>query len=309
MIPSFLLQKENFEYKDLAESKRLSFIDKTIKNAAAFISVTFLQWQSAKRIGFLQLFDSRIKVLFLLLFIILISITSSISCHFIIAFIFFLLSLFSKLNIIHIYKRVLAVGFIFGFLIFIPASLNIFTKGENTFVIYRFSQPHNWWIYHIPQEISVTNEGIRSVIRLTMKVINSVSLVMLIISTTSFERIVKSLSFFRIPDIFLLTLTLTYKFIFILSNTVVETYQAIKMRWWNRGSVLDAEEIVAGRIGYLFRRSWERYELVYLSMTARGFNGKVNFCYFDKLKVVDYLFMTAFLIAFIILLLINYSHA
>jgi cobalt/nickel transport system permease protein len=308
MIPSFLLQKENIQIKDINESRNLSFIDKTIKNAASFVTATFLQWQSAKRNGFLQSLDSRVKVIFMLLYIILISITNSLTNQLVIAFILLLLFLFSKLNIFHIYKRVLAAGFIFGFLIFLPASLNIFTKGEIAFSVIRFSHPHNWWIYNLPQVIAVTYEGIHTVLRLTLKVTNSVSLVMLVVSTTTFERIVKSLSFFKIPDIFLLTLTLTYKFIFILSITVVETYHAIKMRWWNRGSVKDAEEIVAGRIGYLFRKSWERYEFVYQSMVARGFNGRVNFCYFDKLKVADYLFITAFLLFFSFLILINYFH-
>lgn len=309
MIPSFLLQKENIQPTNIAESNKQSFIDNTINNAAAFVSATFLQWQSSKRNGFLQLLDSRVKVIFMLLYAVLISITTSIACQGMIAFIIFLLCLFSKLNILHIYKRVMVAGFLFGFLVFIPASLNIFTKGEKLFNIIHFSQPHSWWLYNIPQDIYVTYEGLQIVLRLTLKVVNSVSIVLIIISATTFERLVKSLSFFKIPDIFLLTLTLTYKFIFILSNTVVETYHAIKMRWWNRGTVLEAEEIVAGRIGYLFRRAWERYELVYLSMTARGFNGKVNFCYFDKLKVADYLFIGAFLIVFSILLIINYFHA
>jgi cobalt/nickel transport system permease protein len=309
MIPSFLLQKELIQKNTEVESKKLTFIDKTIKNAAAFVSATFLQWQTAKRNGLLQSLDSRVKVIFLLLYIITISVTVSIAVQCIIAILILLLCIVSKLDIIHLYKRILAAGFIFGFLIFIPASLNVFTSGENVFTIVRFSHSHSWWIYKIPQEIAVTREGIITVLRLTLKVINSVSVVLIVVSTTTFERIVKSLSFFKIPDIFLLTLTLTYKFIFILSNTVVETYQAIKMRWWNHASVKEAEVIVAGRIGYLFRKSWERYELVYMSMISRGFTGKVNFCYFDKLKLADYLFSIGSLIVFSFLIILNYFHA
>jgi len=308
MIPSFLLEKEKIQFNGVAESKKLSFIDKTINNAAAFVSATFVQWQSAKKKGFFQLLDSRVKVMFLLFYVILVSILTSVAAQLLTASILLLLYFFSKLNIISIYKRVFAIGFIFGFLIFIPASLNIFTKGENVFTVLRFSHPHSWWIYNIPQEIAITHEGIRTVLRLTLKVFNSVSIVLLVVSTTTFERIVKSLSFFKIPDIFLLTLTLSYKFIFILSNTVIETYRAIKMRWWNRGSVREAEEIVAGRIGYLFRKSWERYELVYMSMISRGFTGRVNFCYFSKLKPNDFMFIAGSLILFGFLILINYLH-
>jgi cobalt/nickel transport system permease protein len=309
MIPSFLLQKENIQFNDVAKNKRHSFIDKTIRNAASFVSATFLQWQSAKRKGLFQLLDSRIKVVFLILFIIVVSIIKSLSSQILIAFTLLFLVLLSRLNIIHIYKRVLAAGLLFGLLIFIPASLNIFTKGENVFTLIRFSHQHSWWIYKIPQEIAITHEGIKAVMRLTLKVINSVAIVMLVISTTTFERIVKSFSFFKVPDVFLLTLTLTYKFIFILSSTVVETYQAIKMRWWNQEIKIDAEEIVAGRIGYLFRKSWERYELSYQSMVARGFNGRVNFCYFDKLRFIDYLFMVVLVLICSFLIIKNYIYA
>jgi cobalt/nickel transport system permease protein len=309
MIPSFLLKKENIQFKDADENKKLSFIDKTINNAVSFISSTFLQWETAKKSGLFQLLDSRVKVIFLLLFVLLVSFTGETEIQFIITCFLFLLCVSSRLNIVHIYKRILATGFVFGFLIFIPASLNIFTNGENAFTILHFAHPHNWWIYNIPQDIAVTNEGIKTVIRLTLKVINSVTIVLLVIYTTTFERIVKSLSILKIPDIFLLTLTLTYKFIFILSNTIIETYRAIKMRWWNRAPVKDVEKIISGRIGFLFRKSWERYDLVYQSMIARGFNGKVNFYYFDKLKLTDYLFIIVFLLLFSCLTIINYFHA
>jgi cobalt/nickel transport system permease protein len=173
----------------------------------------------------------------------------------------------------------------------------------------RFSEEHKWWIYKIPKEISITFEGIQVVLKLTLKVINSVSIVLLIISTTTFERLVKSFSFFKVPGIFLLTLTMSFKYIFILSQTIEETYCALKMRWWNRGALKDAEEIVTSRIGYLFRKSWEKYELAYQSMTARGFSGSVNFYYFEKINFKDYSFLAITAIIILSLILINIKYA
>jgi len=308
MIPSFLLQKENTHFNEVAKSKKLSFIDKTIKKAASFVSATFLQWQWANKKGFLQKLDSRVNILFLFLFVILISLTSVISLQLIHASILFILCLFSRISVMHLYKRILAFGFIFGFIVFIPACLNLVTVGDTAFTLIRFSQPHHWWIYTLPNEITITHQGIQTVLKLTLKVMNSISVVLLVMYTTTFERVVKSLSFFKVPDIFLLTLTLTYKLIFILSITIIETYHAIKMRWWNSGTVADAEEIVAGRIGYLFRKSWERYELVYQAMNARGFNGQMNFCYFEKLKRNDYLFSVAFVLYVSLSIYLNYVH-
>lgn len=308
MIPSFLLQNETIDQTNVSRRNRHAFIDQTIGNAAGFVSSTFFQWRSSRKPGMLQQIDSRMKVVFLLLFIILISFTSSASTQLFLAGVLFVFVLLSKIEVLKLYKKVAVLGFFFGFLIFIPAPLNVFTKGTTVFTLAQFSHPHQFLIYTIPQEISVTREGLLLVALLTMRVINSVSLVLLVVSTTTFEQLIKALAFFKVPNIFLLTLTLTYKFIFLLSNTIIETYRAIKMRWWNRGSVKDAEAIVSGRIGYLFRKSWERYEMIYQSMIARGFNGKMNFYSFGKLHQRDYLFLGVALAIFTLFTLINYGH-
>ena len=309
MIPEFLLQEETFESASVRKNTGGFFIDKTIKRIAAFISSVFFQWESSGKAGLLQRLDSRVKVFFMFLFIIVISFTHSPVEQLFITVLLIVLSLLSAVGIFDLYKKVLPIGFLFGFLIFLPASLNIFTKGQSLFTLIRFNQPHHFWIYTIPAEISVTREGLMIVASLTMRVINSVSLVLLIVSTTTFELVIKSLKFFKVPQIFLLTLTLTYNYIFILSNTTIETYRAIKMRWWNRGSVKNAEEIVAGRVGYLFRRSMERHELIYKSMLARGFNGKVIFCQFQKLKTIDYVFLTSVCVGFAVFILSKYTYA
>jgi cobalt/nickel transport system permease protein len=309
MIPAFLLRKETFESSNVPKRIRDSFIDKTLKHIANFISSVFFQWEISGKSGFLQRLDSRTKVIFMFIFIMAISLTQSLSDQLIIAALLLILCLFSAVNLFQLYKKVLPIGFLFGFLIFLPAALSIFTKGHAVFTLIRFDRPYHFWIYNLPAEITITSEGIRVVATLTMRVINSVSLVLLIVSTTTFEQVIQSLAYFKVPQIFILTLTLTYNYVFLLSNTIIETYRAIKMRWWNRGSTKDAEEIIAGRIGFLFRKSMERNELIYQSMLARGFNGRLNFCQFRKFKTIDYLFLTAVCFFFVVFILLKYSYA
>jgi cobalt/nickel transport system permease protein len=295
MIPTFLLQKEAFDPKKEAVKVKLSFIDRTMKNVSAFVTASFSKYYTSHYKGMFQSLDPRVKVIFMLCFIVLVNLTHAVLSHFLLFLVILLFYILSRLKLINAYKKILMVGFVFGFLIFVPASLNIVTRGQVLFTLLKFSQEHHWWIYKIPKEISITYEGTIIVLTLTFKLINSVSLVLLVISTTTFENMIKSLSFFKIPGIFLLTLTMSYKYIFVFSRTVEEAYQALKMRWWNHGSVIEAENIVAGRVGYLFRKSWERYELVYQSMIARGFDGSVHFNYFDKLKITDYIFIVSFI--------------
>lgn len=299
MIPEFLLQNENVVHTRVRKNKRGSFIDQTINHLASFISSVFFQWESSGKNGLLQRLDSRTKVIFMFFLIILISLTHTLTGQLIVTALLIILCLLSAMSVFNLYKKVLPIGLLFGFLIFLPASLNIFTKGHSVLTLIRFDQPQHFWIYTVPAEITITREGVWVVASLTMRVINSVSLVLLIVSTTTFEQVIKSLAWFKVPQLFLLTLTLTYNYVFLLSNTIIETYRAIKMRWWNQNSVKESDEIVAGRIGFLFRRSTDRHEMVYRSMLARGFNGKIAFCPFPKFKTIDYLFMATVFICFI----------
>jgi len=309
MIPSFLLQKEHINVENEVAKNKLSFIDKTMKSVASFITTTFLQYYTSKKGGVLQAIDARVKVAFMLSMVVIINLTQNIRAQFILFFVIFLLTAFSKLSPVSIYKKALLTGFFFGFLVFVPACLNLFTKGHPVVTLFSFSNVHQWWIYKIPKEIYITREGLMMVSRLTIKVINSVSIVLLITATTTFEGIIKSLSWFKVPGIFLLTLTMSYKYIFALSTTVEETYFSLKMRWWNRGSVVEAENLIAGRIAYLFKKSWEKYELSYQAMIARGFDGSFSFYYFDRLKRVDFIFICFSIFIISSVLILNFIYA
>jgi len=309
MIPPFLLQKEQINSENEDVKYKLSFIDHTMKNVASFITTSFLQYYTSKKEGYLQAIDARVKVAFMLSLAVIINLSQNIIAQSVLFFVIFLLSVSSKLKPVSIYKKAFLTGFFFGFLVFVPACLNLFTKGHPIITLLSFSKEHQWWIYKIPKEIYITREGLYLVFRLTTKVINSVSIVLLITATTTFEGIVKSLSWFKVPGIFLLTLTMSYKYIFALSTTVEETYFSLKMRWWNRGSVIDAENIVAGRIAYLFKKSWERYELSYQAMMARGFDGSFSFYNYERLKRVDFAFICFSIFLISSVLIINFVYA
>ena len=308
MIPLFLLQKEKNKPEKNVKYK-LSFIDKTMKNAASFVTASFSQYYTSKKNGFLQSVDPRVKVFFMLCFVVIINLTHNITSHCVLFFIIFIYSILSRIKLLSLYKKAALMAFFFGFLVFVPASLNVFTKGHPVLTLLTFSKENQWWIYKIPKEIYISYEGIIVVFKLTFKVLNSVSLVLLVTSTTTFEGIVKSLSYFKVPGIFLLTLTMSYKYIFVLSRTVEESYFSLKMRWWNRGSVIEAENLIAGRVGYLFQKSWERYDMSYQSMIARGFDGSFNVYFFEKIKRIDFIFISINILLITAIILINFMYA
>ena len=296
-IPSFLLSDEPRQTPaTFGEKHTFSFIDRTIRNVARFIATAYQQGDTATQKGLLQMLDARVKVVVLIVYALIISLVRAIPTQLYFSALLLLLFLFSRVNIFTMYKKILVFSFFFGFLVFAPAALNVVTNGNVIFPIFQFQIAHQFWVYHIPAEIGITREGISVVARMYLKVFNSLSLTLLILNTTAFTEIIKSLKVFRVPDMFLLIITLTYKFVFILAHTVEETYFALKLRWWRKLKKAEAGKIVAGRITHIFRRSWMRYEETWQAMVARGYTGEVNLCYLRKITILDYLTLALFLL-------------
>jgi len=305
-IPSFLLVSETrpLPLKHQRIRQQLPFIDRTLRKVSLFIKTGYLQSETSSSKGLLQKIDARIKILFLVCFIIQINILQQIPAQLYIAGFLLSLCILSCLKVIDIYNKILILSFFFGFLVLAPASLNVVTNGKIILTIFHFQETKQFWIYHIPADIGITKEGALVVAKLYVKVVNSLTLTFLILYTTPFNEIIKALKVFKIPDMFLLIITMTYKFIFILAHTVQETYFALKLRWWKKVKNSEADKIIAGRIVYIFRKSWNRYEEVYGAMIARGFSGHVNFCYLRKIRTTDICFLALFLIANLVIYLI-----
>jgi cobalt ECF transporter T component CbiQ len=300
-LPVFLLTNEiRVKSGKGKEYNSLPFIDRTLKGIAGFIVTGYTTNDTAHKNGWLQSVHAWAKVLFLLGFIVVISIKNEIYPQLLFTFFLFFLYWVSKINLFGVYKRIFLIGFIFGFCIIVPASLNIITKGRIWIPLIKFETDSHFWIYSFPETIGITYEGCAVVLRFWLKVINSLATTLLIIHTTPFTDIIKSLKILRVPDLLLLTITLTYKFLFILSRTTEEAYLALKARWWRRGKTSEDAKIIAGRISFIFRKSWIKYEEIYMAMTSRGFSGKVMVVLNEKIAIQDVFFLLTAIMVVII---------
>jgi len=253
---------------------RTPFLDKSIGRLAGLIKTTYIQWDAAHKPGLFQDLDARVKVLFLLFFVIIVSVKRTLLPEGGICLFVFVLAALSRLNLVSFYGRVLFFGLVFGFLVALPSSVNIIAGGDVIIPILHLSKAHQFWVYHVPQTIGITRQGLESVLLLTLRVVNSLSLSFLVIYTTPFPEIIRALKSLRVPDTFLLILTLTYKYIFIFAKTLEEIHLARK----GKTIEVDASEArnwVAGRMAFLLRKTRIRCEEVFNAMVARGFTGDV----------------------------------
>jgi cobalt ECF transporter T component CbiQ len=271
---------------------------------AAVVQASLIQWETASRSGLFQSLDSRVKILFLVFFVVIISLKKTLYGELLIAFLVFLLTALSKLPLAAHYGRIAVLGFFFGFLIALPAALNIFTPGEVVVTLMRFSGPRDLWIYHVPQVVGLTKEGLTTVAMLTMRVLNSLAVSLLVISTTPFTEVVRSLKVFRVPDLFIMTLTLAYKYIFIFAQTAHDMHLAKKARLLGRESEAESRRWVAGRMAFLFRKSQHRCEEVFKAMQERGFSGTIKICRFGAPAARDFIMALLLSAAGVVILLV-----
>jgi len=280
-IPSFLLARHAPGLPIFKTSKksslRSSFVDKGLSYIAGVVKTGYVQWELASTKGFLQKFDARAKVFFLLFFIGIISFKQSVYAEMSVGVFIFALAVFSGINVADFYRRVLFFGFFFGFIIALPASLNTITNGELVVRLVELPKPYDFLGYHIPRLIGITRQGITGVMMLTLRAANSVALSLLVISTTPFPSLVKALKVLRVPDVFLMILTLTYKYIFIFAGTIEDMYLAKKSRLAGRANGVDGRIWVAGRIAFIFKKTQLRCEEVFKAMLSRGFSDDMRF--------------------------------
>ena len=288
-IPSFLLEKPSPQPSARSEEVlKIPFIEKGIHHLADVIKTGYVQWEAASKDNFLQKIDARVKVLFLVFYVVIVSLKREIAVQAIIAVFVFILALMSRLNIIALYKRVLFWGFIFGFLIALPSALNVITPGEILLPLLGLSKDYHLWIYQIPKEIGITKQGVDGVLMLTSRVMNSLALSLLVSYTTPFSEIVRALSMLKVPDSFLIIVTLSYKYIFIFAKTAEDMHLAKKSRLARHVNNAEVRRWIAGRFAFLFKKTQLRCEEIFKAMVGRGFSDNIRLHGFRSLNLRDW---------------------
>ena len=288
-IPSFLLaHSTNGSFKQGTGKVTVSFLERGIDHLAGVVRNGYAQWECSSQRGLFQRIDARVKVLFLLFFILIVSLKREVLPETCILIFLFLLALLSRLSLFKVYRRVLFLGFVFGFLVALPSTFNVITNGEIILPIVRLSRSYNFWVYHIPADIGITREGIHVVAMLTLRVVNSLSLSFLVLHTTPFHEIIRALKVLKVPDSFLIIITLCYKYIFIFSKTVEDMHLAKKSRIARELSQAEAREWIAGRMAFVFRKARLRCEEVFKAMIGRGFSDSIRFYGFKKMRMADW---------------------
>lgn len=100
----------------------------------------------------------------------------------------------------------------------------------------------------------------------------AVALLALLAETTEFAELIAALQKFRLPGVWVTALALAFRYVFLLGDEWRRTSEARACRAPALGGMARAR-VMAGQLGLVFVRAWERGERVQGAMLARGFDG------------------------------------
>lgn len=231
--------------------------------ALSFLKESVFADEYASRRGFLQARDERLKVLAALFLLLAVLFSRNIS--FLIGMYVFCLFLahFSRIPLGFFLKRTWVFIPLFSLFIGLPILFDIFSPGEPVVSFKIFSA-----------SLSITKQGVASASFFFTRVLASVSLCILLVLTTRHYALLKVLRIFGVPQVFVMTLGMCYRYVYLFIQIIQNTYSAIKSRVGFVSSVKRGQGIVAANIASLWQRSYALHNQVYNAMLSRGYSGE-----------------------------------
>ncbi len=125
----------------------------------------------------------------------------------------------------------------------------------------------------LPLRIVVTRTGMLAALFLLLRVGTSVSLAVLLVLTTPWNSVLKALGVLRVPDVVILILGMTYRYIYLFLHLAGDLFLSRKSRVLRSLTGAEERRLVASSAGVLLSRSLQMSSEVYLAMQSRGFRG------------------------------------
>jgi cobalt/nickel transport system permease protein len=237
-------------------------IERTLADISHSLEQALFAEEIARRDGLLQSLDPRVKIIAFLGLLIAVSLSKSLVVILGLYAVVLVLAAASHVPQGFFVKRVWLFMPFFTGIIVVPALF--ITPGPPLFLL-----PG-------PVPLVITRPGVISGAFLILRVGTSVSIAVLLVLTTPWNHVLRALSVLRVPQVFVLILGMTHRYIYLLLHTANDMFLARKSRVVGRMSGADHRRWIAASVGVLLGKSFHLSNEVYLAMTARGFTGRAR---------------------------------
>jgi len=308
MIPDWMKEVDSSPCRcSVTPHGKKSFVGKTIDGILGFMEEAFISESFSKRNGLLQSLDPRAKLVSILALVFTTTLIGDLRLLILIYMLTLLFSYLSKIEVLYFIKRVWLFIPIFAGVIAIPMIFNVFLPGDPFIMLANFGSNSHLGPISLPESLYITRQGLNAAVIFTMRVAACVSAVVLLFLTTPQPILYKSLRTVGVPKIYVLTLEMADRYIFLLMDLVREIHIAKKARTIKARGMFEEQKWVGGRIGYTLIRSLDMSEKVHKAMMSRGYNGEVKIMQEFKMHNRDYIALAIAVSMCLMLVLISHN--
>ena len=258
----------------------VGWLEHTVAGISGSIERSIFTEEHARSAGWLQALDPRAKLGMFLAVILAASLSSSILTLVALYAVILVAAAASRIPFDFFVRRVwLGIPF-FAAIVVIPA-------------IFFVDGPRLFELTLGPVTIAPSIPGLIGAVLFVIRVAVSVSLAVLLVLTTPWADLLKSLQAIRVPQVFILVLAMTYRYIFLFLHLANGMFEARKSRVVGRTSGNEQRRWIAGSMGNLLNRSVKMSNDVYAAMAARGFTGTIRSFHDYRMRRPDWLSLAA----------------
>lgn len=243
--------------KSAGGRRRRGIIARTLADIGHTMEHSFFAEEISRQKGLLQSLDPRVKVLSIVALLLAVSLSRSLLVILALYFFALILAWRSAVPMGFFVKRVWLFLPFFTGIIALPAFF--VTPGPP--------------LLELPLGLVITRTGALTAMFLLLRVSTSASLATLLVLTTPWNTVLKALSVLRIPDVFIVVLGMTYRYIYLLLHTANDMFLSRQSRVIGRLSGTEERRMIAASAGVLLEKSLHLSSEVYLAMQSRGFRG------------------------------------
>jgi cobalt/nickel transport system permease protein len=193
----------------------------------------------------------------------------------------------SHISSIQLIQRAWLIIPVFVLICSIPALFNTLIPGKALLTIISANSKSQWFSHGL----YVSDNGFHAVMMMFIRSGCSLSLVYLLLTTTSWNDLTKGLSLLKVPSGFILILSMTYRYIFLLANCALQMNEARFLRTVGRLNHHENRRFIGHSMALLFIKSNYLATEIFAAMRARGFSHKIVSLKILKLGKIDYIFM------------------
>ena len=297
MIPEWMREIDTGPCPDCTAGtgRKKSFVQKTISDIFGFFEECLINDGMAKRNGLLQSLDPRVKLVSIIALIFAVAMTRDPLILVIVYLLTLVFAYFSRVEILFFLKRVWVFIPIFAGVITVPIIFNVFMAGDTLIPIAALGPGARLGPFPLPETIAITTQGTLVALTFVLRVATCVSAAVLLFLTTPRDLIFKSLRALEVPKVYVLTLDMCYRYIFLFIGMVKDFYLAKKSRTMKALPLMEEQKWVGGRVGYTLVKSLDMSERVHRAMISRGFNGDIRLMHRYSIHRRDYVALVSVL--------------